>query len=376
MDEQLFKLVSEGGSSAKDIRMLIDNGARVGFIDHAGWTLLHWACRGKGPESIQIAKLLVSEGVPVNARNHRGETPLHMAAANGRLKIGCLLLDHGASMFAKDKQGNTPIDIANPTNVAATFLARKKELDKVVNANSLLITFSGSQHRRKFEKLLRDEHEQLIEHVQQEKMTILATQATSIQSVQSTIETLQQRMNHLEQQLQQYQNNNNHDKNVDDYAEENNNNNNECNKPRASSSSSSSQYDQPVGGEQEPPMKRRRNHELILQTANNTVVSTSSSCSTIGASCLRKVKMEQGEEAIIGDNNNDTDANGDVSSTANCDAQQKEHQDHRDFSIAALEQKVQHLQGELEASQETAHCYKMELDEYKKKMNQLHQLTG
>jgi uncharacterized protein YajQ (UPF0234 family) len=76
--------------------------------------------------------------------------------------------------------GNTPIDAAKPSSVAAVFLARKKEIDKHMKEKAQLITAVGSKNRKKLDKLVRDEHE----HVKQEKMSILATQASSMESVQ------------------------------------------------------------------------------------------------------------------------------------------------------------------------------------------------
>jgi hypothetical protein len=64
MDGKLFQLVSTGGS-VRDIRTLIDDGARVDATDRAGWTPLHWACRGTYANSDYIAKGLLTEGAPV-----------------------------------------------------------------------------------------------------------------------------------------------------------------------------------------------------------------------------------------------------------------------------------------------------------------------
>jgi chaperonin cofactor prefoldin len=100
----------------------------------------------------------------------------------------------------------------------------------------------------------------------------------------------------------------------------------------------------------------------------------STSCNTVDS--ISKVKMEDEQEAALGDNDTACHA-----SMANDDQQQEEEEqqqphDDRDFVIADLEQKVQQLEAELAASQEVASRYQMQLEEYKNKMQQLHQLTG
>jgi hypothetical protein len=99
------------------LRALLEAGAKVGDIDQAGNTALHWAAR---MGLAGVCKELLTKGADVEARNTAGLTPLMAAAehVDGYRPGGAedVLLAAGAKVDEEDRQGETALHkaVVNP----------------------------------------------------------------------------------------------------------------------------------------------------------------------------------------------------------------------------------------------------------------------
>ncbi len=104
---------------------LIQNGATVDAVNHAGKTPLFIAVRC-GNE--YLAQLLLESGANVNVSEPQtADTPLHLAARNGDKAMIRMLLSHGADASRKNKAGYLPLHeaaAAGQTDAARFLLER------------------------------------------------------------------------------------------------------------------------------------------------------------------------------------------------------------------------------------------------------------
>ena len=74
-----------------------------------GRTPLHYAARSNNYREV---KRLLDRGAKVNAKDQHGQTPLHYAAVANGTKSAELLLDRGAKVDIKNTFNGTPLDLA------------------------------------------------------------------------------------------------------------------------------------------------------------------------------------------------------------------------------------------------------------------------
>lgn len=93
----------------REIKSLLERGAKVNEPDRYGWTALNYAVAGLDSDKV---KLLLGGGAEVNTKDRRGMTPLMWAAIGGRTEIVKLLLAKGAELNAQAKNGATALSFA------------------------------------------------------------------------------------------------------------------------------------------------------------------------------------------------------------------------------------------------------------------------
>ena len=91
---------------AKVLQRLIDAGA---FVDHAGWTPLHYAVLQGNLECVEI---LLRAKADVNAAAPNGSTALMLAARNGHVEVVKRLLAAGADTEKVNEEGRTAVSWA------------------------------------------------------------------------------------------------------------------------------------------------------------------------------------------------------------------------------------------------------------------------
>ena len=93
------------------VRVLLDNGAKVGSENDRALTPLHLVSKGgywfqdDGPG---VTKLLLERGADMHAQDKDYTTPSHLACYRGRLDIARVLLDHDAKAQAENDQDLVP----------------------------------------------------------------------------------------------------------------------------------------------------------------------------------------------------------------------------------------------------------------------------
>lgn len=95
------------------VRILIDRGASLNFLDHNDNNALHHATMNySSPRTEETVEFLLSRGVNPDARNMQGNTALHNAADSGRTNLIKSLLRMMADENIQNGDGNTPLHIA------------------------------------------------------------------------------------------------------------------------------------------------------------------------------------------------------------------------------------------------------------------------
>lgn len=105
------------------VRTLI---ARNADVNKKGWTPLHYAASGTGPEQVEIIALLLEHHAYIDAASPNGTTPLMMAAQYGTDASAQLLLQEGADVALKNQLGMTAVDFA--------LRAEREELARTIAA--------------------------------------------------------------------------------------------------------------------------------------------------------------------------------------------------------------------------------------------------
>ena len=126
--------LSDGGDSARIVRVLLDAGADPMFTTADGTTPLmvaagigHSTFR-KGlqqsppsPSAEAVVRMLAEAGAVVNVANEAGFTALHGAAFRGLNEVVTYLVEHGADVDAQDYRTRTPYSIAQGTQQSFYF---------------------------------------------------------------------------------------------------------------------------------------------------------------------------------------------------------------------------------------------------------------
>ncbi len=92
-----------------EARALVVRGADV---NKTGWTPLHYAASGTGPQQTALIALLLEHHAYIDAGSPNGSTPLMMAAQYGTRESVQLLLGEGADAALKNQLGLSAVDFA------------------------------------------------------------------------------------------------------------------------------------------------------------------------------------------------------------------------------------------------------------------------
>ena len=99
----------ESGNNINNIRLLINHGVNVNWVNNMGLTPLLVACIW---DYVEVARLLLDNGAEVDKTNKSGMTPLYVASQNGHLDLARLLLEKGADINKTNHEGWTPLHAA------------------------------------------------------------------------------------------------------------------------------------------------------------------------------------------------------------------------------------------------------------------------
>lgn len=105
---------------------------------------LLYAAYGGNPEVIRI---LLDHGASVNYVDRRGRTAIHIAASKGHYEACEVLIEYGVRVFAIDMQGNTPLHLAAIGNHYAVvdYLAYKgQELSRTICSDKVKCVKDGN----------------------------------------------------------------------------------------------------------------------------------------------------------------------------------------------------------------------------------------
>jgi ribosomal protein L32 len=94
------------GAPVAHVCALLSGGANVHYVDHGGWTVLYWACRG-GHDG--IVRELLSSGADPSFSNRTGCTLLQMAIYYGHSTVATTLIAAGANIYSVDRNGKTAL---------------------------------------------------------------------------------------------------------------------------------------------------------------------------------------------------------------------------------------------------------------------------
>ena len=139
-NQELAILLQRSGGTLEKVRSVLDDalsgklsrvvpklGKKPKLIrgqDRDGWSLLHWAARGR---SFDIAEFLAFTGADIDVRNRQLETPVHMVALADSREIMELFIFCGAELDATTIRGYTPLHYAacNGAEHVAEILVEK-----------------------------------------------------------------------------------------------------------------------------------------------------------------------------------------------------------------------------------------------------------
>lgn len=108
------------------VTLLLDNGADINHLNHAGENALLIACY---ETNRMLAKLLVEKGADVFTSNNSGHSPIWYACSNNQKEIVSLFLDHG-------------VDVNFSKPVAEDTSSMNDYLDWIVSATNIAVDSS------------------------------------------------------------------------------------------------------------------------------------------------------------------------------------------------------------------------------------------
>jgi len=85
---------------------------RGAYVNHPGWTALHYACSHNKAGGLEIVKTLLAHHAYIDAESPNGTTPLMMAAGYGTIEVVKHLIEAGADPRLTNHQGLSSSDFA------------------------------------------------------------------------------------------------------------------------------------------------------------------------------------------------------------------------------------------------------------------------
>ena len=103
--------LASGKGDVEIVKLLIEYGADLDYIDMDGWAPIHYAAFDK---RVEVTRLLLEAGADPNIKTPNGCTPLHLLSYPYRMLLGAhlvakILIDNGANINALDCNGSTPL---------------------------------------------------------------------------------------------------------------------------------------------------------------------------------------------------------------------------------------------------------------------------
>jgi len=126
------------------VNFMIDNGAKINFVEKKGYTPLHSVIINKNKN---LLKILLDKKVDINPISLSGNTPIHMVTKENNGDIGMLksLINNGADVNTVNKLGQTPLYNAimnNYIDVAEYLIANKASVNVNDNSDKSIISMA------------------------------------------------------------------------------------------------------------------------------------------------------------------------------------------------------------------------------------------
>lgn len=110
------ELLMEAAKSGKDskVRLLIDQGVSLDFVDENGRSALHWAAEYG---YMRVVYTLVEAGWDINLTDKKKQTPLHVACDHHNGNVAACMISNGCKFQTPDTNGFTPLHRAIHSNL-------------------------------------------------------------------------------------------------------------------------------------------------------------------------------------------------------------------------------------------------------------------
>ena len=158
---------ASGNGHADVVKLLIDNGAKVGVRNGRGEAPLSWIAssfRRDIEKFKEIIEALINAGAEIDAQDNRGNTALHRVSERGHADVVKLLINAGADINAKNKDGDTALHRArenNHANVVELLIKEGAEVDASNNQNETLLAWAVDKGHTKVVNMLLDKDKEL-----------------------------------------------------------------------------------------------------------------------------------------------------------------------------------------------------------------------
>ena len=107
--------------------------------DSRGWTVLHMAARHSKPQTV---RLVIQQGGRLGEKDEAGNTPLHLACESGNKEAARVLVHHGASLTDRNTAGLSPLHVAAKNKHSSVL---EILVQNIGNNNIDMVTSIGSR---------------------------------------------------------------------------------------------------------------------------------------------------------------------------------------------------------------------------------------